>query len=62
MNYDSIIRRARKAVQAASAKLHSSKVHIVDQDADIKSLSGLVVILAEIECENTTQTKSQATG
>lgn len=62
MNYDSILRRARKAVANASAKIHASKVHIVDQDTDIKSLAGLVIILADPVCDNTTQAKSQATG
>lgn len=65
MNYDSILRRARKAVANASAKIHASKVHIVDQDTDIKSLAGLVIILADPannSTQNAAQAKSQATG
>lgn len=53
MNYDAIIRRAKRAIQSATDKIHGSKVHIVDQDADIKSLSGLVVIIADLTKDNT---------
>lgn len=62
MNYDAILKRARKAVAAATAKINSAKVHVVDHDTDIKSLSGLVVILADMDSQNTTQANSKPAG
>lgn len=69
MNYDSIIKRAKKALARAKELCGKSNVHTVTIDDDITKLSGLVVVLnpnkspsqlAAIEAEKTTtQTKAQ---
>lgn len=43
--YDSLIKRANKLIDKAAAKLHSSRIHLVDDEADISKLQGLVIIL-----------------
>lgn len=43
--YDSIIKRANKLIEKAASRLHSSRVHIVDDEADISELQGLIIIL-----------------
>ena len=47
MNYDSILRRVRKAVKNAEAAKSASSVHIVDINTDIENLVGLVIICTE---------------
>jgi len=45
INYDSIVKRANKLIDKAMSKLHSARVHIVDDETDTSELSGLVIIL-----------------
>ncbi|MBW1853221.1 MAG: hypothetical protein JRJ00_00820 [Deltaproteobacteria bacterium] len=45
MNYDALIKRAKKAIEVFENKETPSAVHKVDVDTDISKLSGLVVIL-----------------
>jgi hypothetical protein len=62
MNIDAIIKRARKAIEKVESKLHSARVHLVDDEADISELSGLVIILNSTTSKLpriSTQTKSQ---
>jgi len=44
MNYDQLIKRAKKAIDVASNKETPASVHKVNVDTDISKLSGLVVI------------------
>jgi len=43
--YDSLIKRANKIIEKAASKVHSSVCHLVDNEADISNLKGLVIIL-----------------
>jgi len=45
MNYDALIKRAKKAIEVAEMKEGASSVHIVTIDDDITELSGLVVVM-----------------
>jgi len=54
MNYDSILRRVRKAVEKAESRGSASSVHILTIDDSIENLSGLVIILAELSPEQET--------
>ena len=45
MNIDAIVKRANKLIAKAASKMHSAKIHLVDDEADISELSGLVIIL-----------------
>lgn len=62
MNYDAILKRARKAVEKVESKLHSAKVHLVDNDTDTSKLSGLVIILHPSITSKPHQTSQEATG
>lgn len=44
MNYDSILKRVRKAVKRIEDRETASSVHIVDIDDNIENLTGLVII------------------
>ena len=60
--YDAIIKRANKIIDKASNKLHSARVHLVDDEADISKLQGLVIILNSATSKLpriSTQAKSQ---
>jgi len=62
MNIDAIIRRANKLIAKAANKMHSARVHIVDDEADITELQGLVIILNSTTSKLpriSTQTKAQ---
>ena len=62
MNYAALIKRANKVIDNAESKMYSAKVHIVDIDADISELQGLVLIMNRNPINNyseSTQAKSQ---
>jgi len=45
MNYDQLIKRAKKAIADASAKLSRASVHRATIDDSIEKLNGLVVVM-----------------
>jgi hypothetical protein len=45
MNYDTLIKRAEKAIKEAEMKDTPASVHKVTIDDDISKLSGLVVVM-----------------
>lgn len=47
INYDAIVKRARKAIERVEARSKVSDFHFVEEGADIDNLIGLVVIKAE---------------
>ena len=62
MNIDAIIKRANRLIAKAANRMHSARVHLVDDEADISELTGLVIILNSDTSKLpriSTQTKSQ---
>ena len=47
-DYSSLVKRLNKVIDKAANKVAQSQVHIVDIEADTTSISGLVIILAEL--------------
>lgn len=45
MNYDALIKRAKKAINDATQKEAPASVHKVTIDDDIEKLAGLVVVM-----------------
>ena len=45
MNYDALIKRAKKAIHNATMKVLPASVHIVTIDDNTEELPGLVVVL-----------------
>lgn len=63
--YDALIKRANKIIDKAAAKLHSARVHLVDDEADTSELSGLVIILhssTSKQAQTSQEASQEATG
>lgn len=58
MNYDTLIKRAEKAIKEAETKDTPASVHKVTIDDDITELSGLVVVMHP-DFVKTSQAKSE---